>query len=206
MEIKSKKVEAKSLVEEVTDYELSANGKKLLVRKTNEFFVIDAGTTAPTTIADNKVDLSKWAFSIQPRAEWRQMLTDAWRLERDYFYDRGMHGVDYDGLLKRYQPFVDRITDRAELSDLLGHLVGELTALHTYVYGGDLRRGVEDVGVGSLGARLEKVEGGYRVAHIYRNNPEYLEATAPLAKPQVNVNEGDVIVRINGMEMSAENP
>jgi tricorn protease len=134
------------------------------------------------------------------------MLTDAWRLERDYFYDRGMHGVDYDGLLKRYQPFVERVTDRVELSDLLGHLVGELSALHTFVYGGDLRRGVEDVGVGSLGAKLEKMEGGYRVAHIYRNDPEYPETTAPLARPQVSVNEGDVIVRINGMEVSSVNP
>jgi len=209
IEIKKNDVKAKTLVEAVSGYELSGNGKKILVLKDNQLYVIDAGTSAPSALSEKKVDISKWKFSVQPRDEWRQMFADAWRLERDYFYDRNMHGIDYEGLFKRYVPFVDRVTDRAELSDLLGHLVGELTALHTFVYGGDLRKGEDNIAVGSLGARLVRDEQrkGWKVDYIYQTSPEYPENLSPLAKPQVNIKEGDVIVSINGVPaLSVDNP
>ena len=115
-------------MEDVRNFELSADGKKLLVRKGGDIYVIDAGTAQPTsqTLAERRVDLSKWTFSVDPREEWRQMFVDAWRMERDYFYDRNLHNVDYQGLLERHRPFVERVSDRAELNDLLAHLVGEL--------------------------------------------------------------------------------
>ncbi len=201
-EIKNRDIQAKVLVEDVRGFELSADGKKILVRKGRDIHVIDAGTAAPTlsTMAERKVDLSNWRFSIDPRAEWRQMYVDAWRMERDYFYDRNLHNVDYDGLLERYRPFVERVSDRSELNDLLAHLVGELSALHTFVRGGDQRRGTDNVSPGSLGARLVRDEksGGYRIGHIYRSDPEYPERSSPLAKPMLNIREGDIVTSING--------
>ena len=89
-----------------------------------------------------------------PSIEWRQMYTEAWRLERDYFYDRAMHGSDWKAIRERYRPLADRVTDRAELADVFQQMVGELTALHMYVYGGDVRRGSDPADPASLGAAL----------------------------------------------------
>jgi tricorn protease len=200
VEIKNKDVKAKTLVEDIRSFELSADGKKLLVQKGQDLYVIDASATAPSSLAEKKVDLSSWTFSLDPRAEWRQMFVDAWRMERDYFYDRNLHNVDYESLLKRHLPFLDRVSDRFELNDLIAHLVGELSALHTFVRGGDLRQGTDNIAPASLGARLarDEAKGGYRIEHIYRADPEYPERSAPLAKPMLALREGDVIAAIDG--------
>lgn len=203
VEIKNRGVQAKTLLEDVRNFELSADGKKLLVRKGGDIFVIDAGTSQPNpqTLAERRVDLSKWTFSIDPREEWRQMFVDAWRMERDYFYDRNLHNVDYQGLLERHRPFVDRVSDRSELNDLLAHLVGELSALHTFVRGGDLRQPADNVTPGSLGARLvrDEARGGCRIDHIYRSDPEYKDNLSPLGKPMSAIREGEIITAINGV-------
>jgi tricorn protease len=202
VEIKNRGVQAKTLLDDVRNFELSADGKKLLVRKGGDIFVIDAGTSQPNpqTLAERRVDLSKWTFSIDPREEWRQMFVDAWRMERDYFYDRNLHHVDYQGLLERHRPFVDRVSDRSELNDLLAHLVGELSALHTFVRGGDLRQPADSVTPGSLGARLvrDEAHGGYRIDHIYRTDPEYKDILSPLGQPMSAIREGGIITAING--------
>jgi tricorn protease len=129
------------------------------------------------------------------------MFVEAWRLERDYFYDRGMHGNDWPAILRKYQPLVDRVTDRDELSDLLAQMVSNLSALHTFVYGGDLRRGRDQIQPGFLGAVLDRdsAGGGWRVARIYRSDPDYPSQLAPLAQPDVSVKEGDVIEMIDGV-------
>jgi tricorn protease len=189
------------LVEDVRSFEISLDGKKMLLRKGEEFYVLDASTEAPAKLDGKKVDLKEWAFSVIPREEWRQMFTEAWRLERDYFYDRKMHGIDWQGLLKKYMPLVDRVTNRSELSDIVEQLVGELSALHIFVQGGDTRQGSDEIAISSLGATLERDEpaGGYRVAHIYRSDPDYPNRLSPLAKPDVDVKEGDIIETINGV-------
>jgi tricorn protease len=203
VEITNHNVQAKTLLEDVRSFELSADGKKIFVRKDSDLYVIDAGTAPPPpqALAEQRVDLSRWTFSIDPREEWRQMFVDAWRMERDYFYDRNLHNVDYEGLLERHRPFVERISDRAELNNLLAHLVGELSALHTFVRGGDLREPVDNVSPGSLGARLvrDEAEGGCRVEHIYKADPEYPENVSPLGKPMSVIREGDIITTINGV-------
>lgn len=129
------------------------------------------------------------------------MFVDAWRMERDYFYDRNLHNIDYQGLLERHRPFVERVSDRAELNDLLAHLVGELSALHTFVRGGDMRRPADSVVPGSLGARLarDEAKGGWRIDHIYRADPEYPERLSPLGKPMSEIREGDVIAAVDGV-------
>ncbi|MGB9004988.1 MAG: S41 family peptidase [Candidatus Aminicenantales bacterium] len=200
VEVKNRNVQAKTVLEDIRNFELSADGKKILVQKDSDLYVIDAAASAPPALGEKKVEMSRWTFSIDPRQEWRQMFIDAWRMERDYFYDRNLHNVDYQGLLQRHRPFVDRVSDRSELNDLLAHLVGELSALHTFVRGGDIRQGADSVALGSLGARLarDEAKGGYRVEHIYRSDPEYPERCSPLGKPMLNIQEGDLIMAING--------
>jgi tricorn protease len=191
------------LLEDIRSYELSHNGKKLLVRKADDLYVVDAGTKALTDLEKAKLNLAAWSFPIDVREDWRQIFIDAWRLERDYFYDPEMHGVDWDGVRTKYLPLVERVTTRSELSDLIGLALGELSALHTAVREGDLRHGPDDVKVATLGARLvlDRAAGGYRIEYIYRSDPDYPDERSPLADPQLGIVVGDVITMINGVEV-----
>ncbi|MCB9515921.1 MAG: PD40 domain-containing protein [Candidatus Latescibacteria bacterium] len=185
----------------VDDYELSADGEHLLLRRGDALAVIGADSGANADLGDAGVDLAGWRFALDPREEWRQMFVESWRLERDYFYDPAMHGLDWRAVLEKYLPLVDRVTDRAELSDLQGQMAAELSALHVYVYGGDHRDDAADVNPAGLGAVLEPDEGagGWRVARIYAGDPEQPDALSPLARPEVGVVEGDVITAVNGI-------
>jgi tricorn protease len=193
--------EAKEMVKDIRGFDLSADGEKLMIRKGQNFYVIKAGTSAVNSINDERVDLSKWAFSMDVREDWRQLFKDAWRMERDYFYDPAMHGLDWDEMYRKYQPLVERVTTRAELSDLIGRFVGELAALHTSVRGGDVREGDDQIQVAGLGARLARSEkeGGYVIEYIYQGDPDYPHERSPLDHPELNVSEGDVIEHVNGV-------
>jgi tricorn protease len=197
------KPDVKTVMEGVREYQLSADGKKLLVRKEkeNDLYVFDAADKAPDKLEDSKVDLSRWTFSFDPREQWRQMFVEAWRLERDYFYDRGMHGLDWPKVRDKYLPLVDRVRSREELSDLLAQMVSELSALHIFVAGGDLRKGPDAVEVASLGAELAKDEagGGWRVVRIYAADPDFPQSLAPLRRDGAGIEEGDVIESLNGV-------
>ncbi len=192
-----------TFMDDVAGYELTLDGKKLLVRRGADYFVVDAAPKAPVAaeLGKSMVVLKDWTFDLDPRDEWRQMFVEAWRLERDYFYDRGMNGVDWPSMRERFLPLVDRVTDRAELNDILAQMVGELSALHIFVRGGDIRRGQDNVPEGSLGATFTRDEsaGGFRVAHIYRTDPDNPAGLSPLARQGVDVEEGDVIESVNGI-------
>ncbi|MCP3962932.1 MAG: protease [bacterium] len=192
----------KSVLADVRSYELSGDGKKLLLRKNDHLYVSDAKAGPLEDLGKHQVDLAGWTFPLDPREEWRQMFRDAWRLLRDYFYDPGMHGVDWPATLAKYLPLVDRVTDRAELSDVFAELTGELSALHHFVRGGDTREGTDQITPASLGAVLERTNtGGYRVAEIYPTDPDLPEERSPLARPGVDVSVGDVITAINGVAL-----
>ncbi|MDE3127757.1 MAG: PD40 domain-containing protein, partial [Gemmatimonadota bacterium] len=103
----------------VREYELSMDGRRVMVRRGNDFFVYDAGAKAPADSGKYRVNLSHWTIHIVPRDEWRDEFVDAWRLERDYFYNPHMNGVDWKLIRQRYEPLVSRVTDRAELNNLL---------------------------------------------------------------------------------------
>lgn len=200
LKVGNEKPEPVVVVDAIGSAELSANGKKVLVRKDNALYVVDAKPVKVGNLADSRVDLTSWKFSINTRDDFRQIFVDAWRMERDWFYDPKMHGVDYKATLAKYGALLPRITTRDELSDLIGWAVGELSALHTSVGGGDLRRGEDNVAVASLGARLfrDAAKGGYRIDYIYQTDPEYPAERSPLADPNLNVKAGDVITAVNG--------
>jgi tricorn protease len=207
LDIANKGDKPETLVEGVRDYELSGDGKKMLLRKQDDFYILDAAVKAdalklPKTLEDAKVDLKDWTFAVIPVDEFHEMFLDAWRLHRDYFYDRNMHGIDWPAMRQKYLPLVDRVRDRSELSDLIAQMVSELSALHTFVVGGDVRKGPDQIRLASLGARLERdsAAGGYVVKHIYQSDPDRPDKRSPLARPGVDISDGDVIQAVNGRD------
>jgi tricorn protease len=181
-------------------FTLSKDGKKLLIWDKSGISVLNADGTKPDT-KKNAVDITKWAFTIDPAEDWKQMFTDAWRMERDYFYDRNMHGVNWQEVYDHYRPLVDRVTDRYELDDVLAQMISELSALHMFVYGGDKRTAPDNISNGYLGAVLSRNadRGGYVIDHIYRSDPDFPSELSPLGMPDLKIREGDVITAINGV-------
>ena len=193
-----------TVVPDVRSYEISLNRKKMLVRKGEDFYILDvaAKSADPKALAKAKIDMSHWDLMTNPREEFRSEFIDAWRLERDYFYDRHMNGVNWPAMRDRYLPLVDRVTDRDELNDLLSQMVSELSALHTFVRGGDERQATDDIGIATFGAVLRRDEkaGGFVVEHIYLHDPDLPDLAPPFARPDSLVHEGEVIATIDGVD------
>ncbi|MCI4668516.1 MAG: S41 family peptidase, partial [Bacteroidia bacterium] len=187
---------------EVDYFLLSANQKKIMVKKSRDIYVGEANGKALNWDSD-KLSLKNWQFQINPLEDWEQMLNDAWRLQRDYFYDKNLHGVDWKMILEKHKPLISRVSDRFELDDLLASMVSELSALHTFVYGGEKRSAPNYIGLSFLGAKLVKdaEKGGYVIQHIYRNDPDLPEGLSPLDQPHLSIKEGDVIKKINGIDV-----
>ena len=189
----------------VISYEVSSNGKVLVLETKDGFSRLEAGATSlpkDEAAQEAKVDLSGWTMSIDPRDEWKQMLHEAWRLERDFFYDPKMHGVDWDGVWKQYGPLADRISSRDDLADLLGEVFGELNVGHAYHGGGDLRRG-KPVGTGLLGADLvqDAASGFWQIRKIYGGDYPDPHWSSPLARPDLRVRAGQWLVAIDGRSL-----
>jgi tricorn protease len=197
--IGNEKPEAKPVASGIRSAELSLNRKKILLRKDRSAFVIDAKPGKAEL--DKPVDVSGISLSLMPREEWRAMMVDAWRLLRDHFYDRGMHGADWPAVRAKYEPWIDRVRSREELSDVFQEMTGELSALHHFVSRGDLREGPDRITVASLSADLERDEaaGGWRVTFIPETDPDEPTIRSPLAAPTVGVGVGDVIRAIDGV-------
>ncbi len=190
------------MVSEVNGFDMTMDGKKLLISKAGSYYMVDAGTGAVGNLGDSKINLSGWKFSINPREDWRQIYKDAWRMERDYFYDPNMHGVDWDKMYEKYLPLVNRVTTRNELNDVIARLVGELSALHTGAIGGELNSDKKNIQVACLGAKTSRDEnmGGYRIDYIYKADPDYPKRKSPLDDPYLDIREGDIITKVNGKD------
>jgi tricorn protease len=208
MDVANKGDKPEALMEGLREYEISGDGKKMLLRKQNELFVVDAGVRAGAlhdskTLDDSRVNVRDWTFSVIPSDEFHEAFLDAWRLHRDYFYDPSMHAVNWTAMRDKYIEVIGRVREREELNDLLAQMVSELSVLHTFVFGGDVRRGVDQVQTASLGADLSRdaSAGGYVVQHIYRYDPDRPDKAGPLARPGIDVGEGDVLLSINGHDL-----
>ena len=199
------------LAQDVKSFEVSLDRRKMLVRKGDEFYILESdarpgvldGPKGPEDLrrlARSRIDLSHWTIRVTPRTEFRELFINAWHLERDYFYDRNMNGVNWVAMRDRYLPLVDRVTDRDELNDVLAQMMGELSALHIFVFGGDSRKPTDHVELASLGAILQRdaKAGGFVVEHIYLHDPDLPDEAPPFARPDSLVHEGEVILTING--------
>ncbi len=202
LEIANSGASAEVFATEVANFDLSADGKKVLLAKRGpqgqSFYIVDAGAKAPGDLAKAEVKVGDWTFPVDPKAEWRQMFVDAWRMHRDHFFDTKLRGLDWTAIRRKYEPLVDRVTDRAELNDLLGQMMGELGALHSQTRPGDQRLAQDGSAPAFLGAVLSRVEQGYRIDHIYRTEAELPSESGPLAQPGLGVRTGDVITSVNG--------
>ena len=208
LDIDNKGDDPDTVMADVKDYEISQDRKKLLLHKADDFWILDsdvkgAGLTDAKVLAKAHIDLSHWTFSTTPQAEYHGIFLDAWRLERDYFYDRNMQGVDWPGMRDRYLPLVDRVSNRDELNDIIAQMVSELSALHTFVRGGDARKPADNVDLAGLGARLRRDEkvGGFVVEHVYNYDPDLPGQAPPLARPESVIHEGEVITSIDGIDL-----
>lgn len=189
-----------AFIEDIRSYRMTQDRKKLMVRKANDLFVFDVGKAAPPPAEQIKfqVNTRDWMIQLDPREDWKQMFVDVWRMHRDFFYDKNMHGADWATARARYQPLLARVTDRAELNDVIGQMTSEVRALHSQIGSPDIRRGQDTIEVGGLGARVEKVAEGFKVVQLYGGDPELLEERSPLARSEVNVRVGETITVVNG--------
>lgn len=195
--------------ERVRGFALSGNGKTLLIRRDGaggapaDLLLVDAGAKLPADVSKATVRWSDWQIPVQPREEWAQMFKDAWRLQRDHFYDAQMHGIDWQASLKRHEPLLARVGDRQELAELMGQMVSDLSLLHSQVSAGDLPPLAEPPPpLAGLGAQLESDPKGARIARLYRVEAELVSERGPLQQPGMDVAEGDVITAINGRRIS----
>ncbi len=191
-----------ALASGVLGYDVSLDNKVLVYRTKEGFLRVEAGATSapkPDESPDARIDLSGWSVRIDPRDEWKQILREAWRLQRDFFYDPKMHGVDWDGVFKQYGSLLDRIASRDDVEDLLGEMFGELSVGHAYHWGGDVRRG-KPVSTGLLAADLDydPKSGFWQIRKIYPGDYPDPKVSSPLARPDLKVRPGMWLVAIDG--------
>jgi tricorn protease len=200
-DMKSKK--STPLMSLTGNYHFSADGKKMVYRAGSTFGVVGAGSKG--SVGDGAVNLSGVYGKLDRKAEFMQIFNEAWRIQRDFFYDRNMHAVDWDGMGKKYRALVPFCGNRADLNYLIGEMIGELNAGHTYVYGGDMgfRTDAPQPRVGVLGVDFG-VEGSgdyYRIAAILPGDNADAQYRSPLYAPDCKVKNGDYLIALDGEEV-----
>ncbi|MBI3412017.1 MAG: PD40 domain-containing protein, partial [Planctomycetes bacterium] len=181
----------------INGYEISADGKKMLVQKDGKYGIIDL-PKATITLSDT-LDLSAMQVNLDLHKEWKQIFNEAWRQMRDFFYDPGMHGLDWKAVRAKYEPLVAHVHHRADLTYVIGEMISELNVGHAYVGGGDLPK-VPRLQTGLLGAELlvdEKTK-YYKIAKILKGTTWDSGVRSPLYGVGINVGEGEYIVAVNG--------
>jgi tricorn protease len=191
------KREEKTIVDDIDGFEVSADGKKVLVVKSGSYSVVDVGENQKT---DKKMPTTQLTMTVDPRAEWKQIFTDVWRFERDFFYDPNMHGVDWNEMRVRYGKLLDECVTRWDVNYVIGELIAEMSSSHTYRGGGDVDNGPM-TNFGYLGVDWELDGDAYRVKDIVAGAPWDTEVRSPLTQPGVNVHKGDYILAINGVSV-----
>jgi tricorn protease len=182
---------------------ISADQKKMLVRQERSYAIIDLPSSAIKI--EEKLDLSGLEVVLDRRAEWKQIFEECWRQMKDFFYDPNLHGVDWEGVKRKYQPLAEAVNHRADLTYVIGEMIGELNAGHTYVGGGDLPQ-VKRISVGMLGAQLVRdASGYYQIKKILKGQNWDKNLRSPLTEVGLNVREGDFILAVNGRSVKEMN-
>jgi tricorn protease len=200
--------EEETLIKGINGYKLSSDGKNIVYRKDNAIGIIEATATDSEGKA---LELANLKMLLDPLAEWNQIFNEAWRMERDFYYEPGMHGpgmhgLDWAEMKDKYGALMPYVSCRQDVRFVVGELIGELNTSHTYVFGGDRHRGAESVNVGMLGVdwRVDERANRYQFGKIYRVPDWTRETIPPLAKPGVRVKEGDYLLQINGIDVTAD--
>ena len=193
-------------------FEVSLNGEKMLTRQGANWSIRSLPPPPPATGATpppappppaagaGQLNTTNIEVKISPRAEWKQMYREAWRLERDHIMD--YHGLDLQAAEKRYEPFVDGIASRADLNYLFAEMLGNLVISHLGVGGGE-QPNVKRVQTGLLGCDFAIENGRYRITRVYSGENWNPEARAPLTQPGINVAAGEYLLAVNGRDLTS---
>jgi tricorn protease len=186
-----------TVLEELRGYDISASGEKLIISLARNNYAI-VNPKGGQKVADTTLKLDTMQMKVDPKAEWSQEFTDAWRILRDWFYDPNMHGLDWNGIREKYGQLVPYIAHRADLDYILGEIAGEMNAGHVYVSPpGELNQPRVDTGL--LGADIVADGGAFRINHIYPGENWHEAFRSPLTEPGVKVREGEYILAVDGI-------
>jgi len=193
------KRETTEVLSGIGGYTLSANGEKMLYKKGDSWLIATADEVKTTP--GKTLNLGSLQANVDPRAEYRQMYHETWRIERDFFYDPNHHGLDIAKVEKRYEPYLDGIGSRDELNYLFEEMLGEITIGHMFIRGP--REPDNSPKTGLLGADYSVDHDRYKFAHIYNGENWNPALHAPLTQPGVNVKEGEYLLAVNGRDLHA---
>jgi tricorn protease len=211
-DLKTRKVE--KLAEGVGQFDLSADGEKMLLsltrrsesdatddaREASQWVIVSAN--APLKAGEGVLRMASMQVKVDPPAEWRQMYNEVWRIERSYFYDPNLHGLDAEAVKKKYEPYLETLASRDDLNYIFQEMLGDITSSHLRGGGGTVPRG-KPVPGGLLGADYEIANGRYRLKRIYTGESWNPQLRAPLNGPGINVKEGEYILEVDGHALSA---
>jgi len=177
-------------------FDITANGKKMLIGQSNRFAMIDLPSSKVSL--EKYIDLSDVKVWVDFRLEWKQIYDEAWRQMRDFFYVSNMHGVDWKSMQSKYAQLLPFVNNRNDLTYLIGEMIGELNVGHAYIGGGD-RPSPERIDLGLLGARLSKDESGYfRIDSLLMGENWTRNLRSPLTMMGVGAKPGEFITSVNG--------
>ena len=212
-DLKTRKTD--KLADGVASFDLSANGDKMLLRlgagrggrgaagaatPAAPQYVM-ASAAVPIKAGEGVLRLSDVEVNVDPMAEWKQMYHEVWRIQRSYFYDPNLHGVNVADSEKEYEKYLDSLGSRADLNYIFHEMLSEMTVGHLRGGGGNIPPGKAVPG-GLLGADYEIANGRYRIKKIYTGESWNPQLRAPLAAPGLNVNVGDYVLAVNGVELT----
>lgn len=192
------KREEKTILEEANTFILSADTKKMLVGKSGSWAVLKVEENQKF---EKPLRVAEMEASIDPMKEWKQLFMDTWRLERDYFYDAAMHGVNWAQVKERYLKMLEGAMTREEVNFILGEMIAELNASHTYRGGGTEEPTVQK-SVGYLGVNWQAEGDYYKIKKIIKPAPWDAEVRSPLEMPGVEVKEGSYVLAVNGLPIT----
>jgi len=177
-------------------FDITSDGKKMLVRQRNRFSLIDLPSSKIST--EKSIDLSDIKVWVNNKQEWKQIYDEAWRQMRDFFYVSNMHGVDWKAMHDKYAVMLSYVNNRNDLTYLIGEMIAELSVGHAYINGGE-RKPVEKINLGLLGARLSKdTSGYYRIDSLLQGANWSQDLYSPLTQIGIGAAKGEYITSVNG--------
>lgn len=187
---------------EVNSYQISFDGKKMLVKIDKDYFVTDLPKDKLET-KDHKMKTDGLDVIADRRAEWKQIYYESWRQMRDFFYNPNMNGVDWKAMRDKYAALLPYVNHRNDLTYLIGELIGELNNGHAYVAGGE-RPETPRIKLGLLGAQLARDPSSraYRIDKILPGENWNDDTRSPLTAIGLNLKPGDYILSVNGTPVS----
>ena len=193
--------EAETMLSPVNGFTVAPNGKKLLYNAGNNFGIVPAqGKLQP---GQGKLGTDRVRVRIEPRAEWRQILHEAWRINRDEFYDPNFHGADWEAMWSKYEIFLPHLANRSDLNRVIQWMCSELAVGHHGVGGGDFLYRPDRVNVGLLGADYDIDQNHYRFSKVFGGLNWNPSMRAPLTEPGVDVSVGEYLLAVAGQPLDA---